>query len=462
MGIKDFKPKEAMVFELLNVRAPRQLVMRVNKQARLGYTEAQIKKTADAWRHWDTSSPQTIEHLDFLQALIGCFPIEAISLTVNSFIDKPYREIYKVISADYRVMLDPPAEGLGDLERAISQYRPYWGTRREIKDIDKSIREDSYIDQRHIYLSNSSAANWYAFLHDKDYRQYRECVDSLHALLGSAKWLELSENIDGAVMLGAGTESKDRIIVDHLQQRSQDNKHVNYYIVDFSYDMLMPTVLGLDLHISEKAPRVRLQRPIVADFCKLSGDFRLSDVERLAWFLPGGTLGNLQEDEFFASMSNVLRVGDLLVVGVEIIDGDISKFKQRLRKKYNTPVFRRFVSAPIRAHWPMNLDLRKALRDTKIDIVQGSADDKHLRDHSRVPRALSVAVSVPIGRKRATLLFSTRYELDELLKFATADRFGFTLVHEEFRRETPSYRQLVFRRDERGDGRGESRQMNEA
>jgi hypothetical protein len=452
MPIIDFDLKQTLVFALLNVGSVPQLVEEVSKKMEFNYSDVQMEHIGDAWRTWKKGNPEQKEKLDFLHAMVRLLPLETSDLNAHMFINLRYRELYQMVPRDLRGSLQVPPGGATEVDDDVAAKYVTVLVRRgvDLKDIEESIREDSQIDHRHLYLSEESSNKWYAFLHDDDYRQYSECVASLRNLLASPAWLEDSKEIDGVVMLGAGTESKDRIVVSHLHHRSQKSKRTyNYYIVDYSYHMLMPTVRGLERYILSSAPGVILRRPIIANFCQLPSEFPWeSPEERLAWFLPGGTLGNLIEDHFFVSMSGVMREGDLLVIGVETTGIDQKALEKRLRTKYETEVLRKFVSTPIRTYWSMkdmNFDLAAAIKGAKVEIVAGDATEKHLRNHSTVPGAVSVAIWVPVEKRRVTVLFSTRYERQSLIDYVTNQRFGFAYLGEfPEQKSKEHYKQFVF------------------
>jgi hypothetical protein len=454
MPIIDFDLKQKLTFALLNVGGVPQLVEKVSRAMGFNYDADQMERIGDAWRTWKKGNPEQQEKLDFLQGMVRLLPLETTDLNAHMFINLRYRDLYQMVPRDLRGSLTVPPGGAEALDDDVAAKYVTVLVRRgvDLKDIEESIREDSQIDHRHLYLSEESATRWYAFLHDEDYRQYGECVSSLRNLLASPKWLTESDRIDGVVMLGAGTESKDRIVVSHLHRRFLATKRTyNYYIVDYSYHMLMPTVRGLERYISSSASGVILRRPIIANFCQLPREFpRETDEERLAWFLPGGTLGNLIEDHFFTSMSGVMREGDILVVGVETTGDDLAAFEKKLRAKYDTEVLRKFVSTPIRTYWSMKdmyFDLAAAIKGAKVDIVKGATTEKHLHNHSTVPGAVSVAIWVPVDKRRVTVLFSPRYDRQKLIDYVTDERFGFTFLDEFPDKDSSEhYKQFVFAR----------------
>jgi hypothetical protein len=223
--------------------------------------------------------------------------------------------------------------------------------------------------------------------------------------------LHFERQADGAIMLGGGGPSKDLAIIRSMLDHAQANK-VHYALVDISIYMLMASVKLIHSSLVIEKRRGRLELcPLTWDFINLAGarpKLRRPG-KNVAWFLPGGTIGNLNEHAFFHSIAQESEHGDLLIIGAETLGSvDLEADKAALIKKYKDPAFRGFLGTPLRAAWHdlnLQMSLDEALDNLKIAVVDG------LRSrHSTVPGSATVEIAVDAsGGEKILLLTSTRY-----------------------------------------------------
>ena len=230
----------------------------------------------------------------------------------------------KFATPDYRVQSPVVSESY-DVIRDISVHKDH--------KFKKPNVSEKGVDQKFYFLDPHSAHNWREVISKGTYDQYKHCLESLELFLGrkerknqsseaSKIWETFlrSDKFDGAVMLGGGGLEKDENIIESVLRHAPSGNTVKYSIVDVSIYMLMDSVSTLEQEPERLSDPSRVQiNPLIWDFTDLRGAKRrlAGEGKNVAWFLPGGTIGNLVETDFLASMRNVASPGDLLVVGME-------------------------------------------------------------------------------------------------------------------------------------------------
>ena len=89
-------------------------------------------------------------------------------------------------------------------------------------------------------------------------------------------------------------------------------------------------------------------RSIVADMMALErhGSMLRGD-GKVAWFITGGTLGNVDEPLFFESVASQAKDGDWLVVGAHMVD-DREGFLEDLEEEYRQEEVQKLVKMPLK------------------------------------------------------------------------------------------------------------------
>lgn len=302
------------------------------------------------------------------------------------------------------------------------------------------------IDHKLYYMSPDSVEIWTAVIDAGQYRQYDECKAAYVDLVNTALWREffLCASSDGLVMLGGGAPPKDLIAIRSVLDLAPD-KRLNYALVDFSPFMLESTFHIVDATLLREQRRSRVRMYLVKwDFLDMSGvaDKLRRRGQNVAWLLPGGTIGNLDERDVFAAVANVATPGDLFVIGADTLSpDDASPVKNSVKEKYEIPEIKRFVESPIRAAWhDLGLDgsIEATLNLVQVRLVEG--DDNR---HSAVPAATTVEVFLVIAGRKVTLLTSSRYSDKHFIAFA--EQYGFSLSATIPSPLNPRYKQFVFR-----------------
>lgn len=303
------------------------------------------------------------------------------------------------------------------------------------------------LDQKLHYLTPSAEGHWRAVVSSGAYMQYEECKLALYKLFNDEQDHTLPDffhnGADGAVMLGCGAGAKDELIIQGILDCGGPAS-IYYGLVDVSPYMLDSAAYRLKevLRANGLEGRVHIL-PLRYDFVDSfhgAGKKLRRPNRNVAWFLPGGTLGNLDEDRFFRSIVREGRSGDLVVVGVETVgSGEVVLEKEVLRKKYDIPAVRQFVSEPLR-------DLMKYAQveespQIKVDTVPNEREPTN--PFSCVEKSVSVEVWVDLAGHHMTLLTSTRYDEKELIRYAE-DR-GIAWQASISSPLNERFRQLVFR-----------------
>jgi len=215
---------------------------------------------------------------------------------------------------------------------------------------------------------------------------------------------------------------------------------------------------------SGQKPKVNL-RPLVRDFMDLSGTTEIirPSGKNVAWFILGGTIGNINEEEFIQSIRREARAGDLFIIGAETVGAETREtMRDLLVSKYKNTAVRNFVMAPLRAAWhdlQIGGDISRAFDKILVDVTVGKENI-----HSAVPRAATVELSVMSSAKgfaafmhrvmgaprlqeskdnrKIVLLTSTRYDEIELVRFVA--RRGFQLQETVTSPLNSLYKQFVF------------------
>lgn len=323
-------------------------------------------------------------------------------------------------------------------------------------DIRKAIRAGT-LDQKYLYFDRYSARNWRRLTRAiSRYPTYRYCCDTLVTFLSSSAWPELLDagKIARVYMLGAGAPDKDVAILDSFTLRSSYGPahQLDYVMVDTSVNMILETIKEIDELTHEDTGHPSYNSflslvTVVADFMnlrqinnKLLRDQVITrrDAENSAYFIPGGTISNIDEEQFIRSCL-ALQPGDLLIIGIEFMEpGDVEVFRSKLKARYDHETLRKLVIPPIRS----------ILDEQRIDILKD--DGKGIIDVQVVDRpptrhfskALTVTIQALIEPEPIRLATASRLDRDEFVRFVEGS--GFKLLNLFPHISEPSYNQAVF------------------
>ena len=405
-----------------------------------------VESLSGSFKSWFKSKPNGSTGVLFLNELTKRLIEKNPSLQTNGdayvrniIRNGQYKDFLHLLPENIQNILSSPAE----MENKL--FYPHWVKHGNHLDSIQAALTNGKIDQKFHYLNPDAAEIWRDVVNSGVYKQYEECRYTIIELCDSAStWWEFvnTGDTDGAIMLGCGSGTKDMQIIQSMLSLSTLNK-VNYALVDYSPYMARSAFHHVrnTLQLKEVLPRVNLtihEVDFVNNFAVV-GKQLTRQGKNVAWFLPGGTIGNLDEEKLFKSIYSESQANDLFIIGADSVDLQNSQSDEEIRTQYDTPEVRRFVEMP----------LRSALRESginelpaiKVNVVRGNKNK-----HSKVNGATTVVVSSIVNGKELILLTSTRYDESELVKFAV--KHGFTketiITSTIF---TKRYKQFIFRRN---------------
>lgn len=447
-AIIDFHDKEKVIFRVLNCKSPKDLANKVlvtskDKVELLAQTEA-ARRLADNWRKWKAGGePRETEFFDKLALVLGMPQhIKGMTLITASF-----AEFCARLSPEYQDLATElmPPRPKSEATAADKRFAPIFANMEsEVETAADGLRRGR-IEQKFFYLSPESAGRWYKLINDHKYEQFAECRQALARFVESETWQTFlhSGETDGVVMLGGGGTQKDMVLVESVIDSNRGGKPFHYAIVDISYYMLFEAFRYLSENYGGHTIAFKA---VVADFLDLRGargHLRRPD-KNVAWFLPGGTLGNLHERRFTESIRKKSEPGDLLVLGVEMIDDrDPDGHTKALRKKYEHRAMKEFISTPLRAAWSV-IDTDEKIADVLDRVIVNVVDHHVGSGYSVIPGSKTVVISAPIKGRDTVLLSSTRYEPAKLSSFMS--EAGFEHLESVISPANPQFHHLVLRR----------------
>jgi len=241
------------------------------------------------------------------------------------------------------------------------------------------------------------------------------------------------------MLAGGGAPTKDNIIIKSLIKHAYATKPL-LVLVDASHFMLESSLRYIYKNYPDQVEKVDI-RAIELDILKMGG-VRKSIGQpsgNVAWFLTGGTLGNLHETKFLESVSGNAEPNDWLVLGVPCYDGVPSKeYLEDLENEYEQEVIQNFAGASLRAIWS-HLDVHGRMNDAKVKATAKLEDSPHI---SSVPEAIAVVASVDIpGHGVFSLFRSSRYKEAALITLAKQFKWDHLVT---FNGPDMSFKQIVF------------------
>lgn len=294
--------------------------------------------------------------------------------------------------------------------------------------------ERQHIDQLIIYESEKAARAWNAVLQNRNYKQYGHCEEALSKLLASDEWKNFvkTSQPDGFVKLGAGSPSKDLMIIESMASILKADQAITASIIDYSQPMIdlsnAELCSMLDKSVLSLYDKVIL-KPVKTNFLDLKP---IDCIRRpgvpIAFFITGGTIGNLNEAEFLSSIKRVAEPGDKLIVCAETIPEDIQsneefdKYENYLLEKYQHTDAQDMLAPALEKIWFLleHSERYEEAKRTSIvpKIVRGRRDGI-----TSIAKSISVVFEVVGGLKPIRLIASTRYNLSRLIEFVEEDGF---------------------------------------
>ncbi len=305
-----------------------------------------------------------------------------------------------------------------------SWYPIYYTPGEELPTIKEGLR-NGHIDQS-LYYQNTDAVNrWLSVTNDEFYTGFDQCKTGLLKLSRQSNWLEFigDPNFDGIAMLcGGGAHSKDAVLIkcllDVVANRSEGThaqKKIKYTLIDRSSAMLELSRSKIEELLDKRDGHDFIEiKALRRDVMRMNGTEPVRSQGSVAWFNTGGTLGNLNEAQFFESLNEVAQKGDLLVLGVGCFEDKNDLDLSALAKEYERDVVKDLVAVPLSAVWS-TLDIGEKPEEALSSIVVDAVVDTH----SSVPNAVTVVAKLPSRSFGEIILFkSSRYDENALIEFA--------------------------------------------
>lgn len=281
------------------------------------------------------------------------------------------------------------------------------------------------IDQSFYYQYPESAARWFAITNNGQYEGFDKCKMTLAQLTFSREWKQFinQTSFEGVAMLGGGgSPSKDVILLkslaNNIRSKANKDKPIKYTLLDTSYYMLVTSQQAIEHEIHDWPGRDNLEiRSIVSDMMKLNHRGKMLRGDgHVAWFITGGTIGNVDEAQFFDSVASQARDGDWLIVGAHLVE-DRDGFLEDLESEYRQNEVQQLVKMPLKgvlAELDFPDPAKMALE------VQIKALPEEMNNHSSVPGSVSVEATINLEGVGEVLLFkSSRYREEELIRLAS-------------------------------------------
>ncbi len=305
-----------------------------------------------------------------------------------------------------------------------SWYPIYYTPSEKMPNIQEGL-ESGHIDQSLYYQNTDSVNRWFSITNDEFYTGFDQCKTGLLKLSRHNEWLKFirQSTCDGIVMLcGGGAHSKDAVLIkcllDAIERRDgtfDKSKKMNYTIIDSSSAMLELSRNNIEALLDKNDGHNFIKiNALRRDVMSMNGSEPVRNHGNLAWFNTGGTLGNLDENRFFESLSQVSQKNDLLILGVGCIGKNGEIDLKALAKEYEREVVRDLVAVPLSAVWgTLNVD------ETPEEAIALIQVDAVVDIYSAVPNSVTVVAKLPSKAMGDIILFkSSRYREEALVDFA--------------------------------------------
>lgn len=299
--------------------------------------------------------------------------------------------------------------------------------------------------QKFMYFDSSAVSHWATLIAsaDKNYPNYLNCKSALDTFLSHDYWKDLLKNkqISRTINLGAGTPEKDRAIINSSIEQKEKNTDIalpTHYIIDSSMYMLLNTVKKLCY--SNTHSRKMNDNDIISvagDFMTLSklipccSSNNQKSPRRSAFFLLGGTIGNINPRRFIESVNSVAASGDILIISAEFrpdMHENIDQFQCVTTSHYNhknakqlvVPAARSVLKSRKYAH------LNSHMETDEIIISRLTATSSNVSHAGRqLPNSLKIVFKYEHGDTAFNVVEASRYIEKEFIEFITGEGFSY-------------------------------------
>jgi hypothetical protein len=367
--------------------------------------------------------------LDFVKTLPKITTEKLISALNQGGIQLEFREaIEALVCTQLPVVVDDSqvshTQQLNLIPESIKLWYPIYFTPNETLPTIQEGLSRGHIDQSLYYQNTEAVTRWFSITNDEFYTGFDQCKTGLLKLSRDSQWIDFTRDADcdGIVMLcGGGAHSKDAVLIkcllDGAQKRQQpvvQDKKMRYTLIDRSSAMLEVSRSKIAELLDKRDGHDFIEiKALRRDVMSMNGSEPVRGDGKLAWFNTGGTLGNLDEEQFFASLNQTAQKDDLLILGVSCIDDDGEFDLAALAKEYERDVVKDFVAVPLSAVWS-TLSVDEKPEDVISSIVVEAVPNKL----SAVQDSITVVAKLPSDTMGEIILFkSSRYKESSLIDF---------------------------------------------
>jgi hypothetical protein len=248
--------------------------------------------------------------------------------TFDEFCESTYEGFINRLPSEVRAQFDPKA-------RIDDRICIYIDPAHHTLDVEDEWHDSSIVDQRFMYISRFATSNWNKLTEYGNYKTYNYCEDVLKETLSTGDF----DEIDVVVILGAGSYTKDRKIVERFSISSSASKPLRIIIIDASFYMLIDTYQQMRQYIGINELKCTVEM-YCFDFAEIEAWKTNVSIEKsssVGYFLLGGTIGNLREVDFFSVLRDQIDCNDVLIVAGEFFDSEeeIHENGSRIIQRYN-------------------------------------------------------------------------------------------------------------------------------
>jgi len=208
----------------------------------------------------------------------------------------------------------------------------------------KNILEKN-LDQKDLYTSHESVEKWGEWEKGSEASSGKKGISAFQKFLGKDPWKNKVNKIDTVIDLGVGSGVKTSDIMHSFRKANISSDKIDLVIVDESEYMLhnASTSIFTSLHEEKYYISINGLNKDFMDLSKSKNAFQGSRALQSAFFLLGGTFGNINEDNFIKSLTSVMNPGDYFILGV-FLEGD----NENESEKYDNETIENMFSPSLR------------------------------------------------------------------------------------------------------------------
>lgn len=376
----------------------------------------------DLLNKWQKSDPTNTDSIRIINKMLSDFKIK---MTANQFIQCEYGDFYQKLPHEIKDKV-PAIRRRGSviLDGDFHVIHRHIALSMENKEVE--WRTQRRVDQLHMYQSHDSYRLWEHVRTDGKYRSHEQCLQGLRELLESEGFQRIAatEALGSAVIFGAGSPEKEKVIADYLASVHPTNQERSVLLIDASYYMLVGSYTAVHDHLRTRGLSSINLNLLQADFTKIAASGpKLKNIlgdARSVFFIPGGTFGNNSESEFLRTLAGLSKPGDILVVAIDVVPTPISNnYERQIVDAYNSNAIKDLVLNPVRHY----LDKEGVAGDISQRRSMVSAKIKR-GDSTDIGNTLSVQMILSIDGDELALSISKKYTSADIIGYFESKGFS--------------------------------------